>query len=287
MQIEACLDLTLDYTLYRQDIVKFIKSETCDVENLYSKSAIVDHKVETSLLHSIDFNRLYYPGTRFSSVTLEQIQMVSSLLKAGADPMTPCIYRPSPLASIETRYIFWAHLLTLLHDLSRETRICGSAHIEKNIEDSRISEPDPRVTLGQLWNVTKLLLNSGAQLNYVRQAPHYQLDLGAELQLVHHNDAMSILEESFSAFPDFQPLYLVAAALGIRPWSGSLHINYLNSLSHGTYEVVDIDLQDKDCQLLWPLLEQYKRSGNSSSLEQLSSAAKAVCKRLEPDISLH
>ena len=208
------------------------------------------------------------------------IDLVRVLLKAGANPMvqvTPMNHQPDWRTESQTFWSAWLSLLEYMRFLYMEAHgesggiLFGGMFKERH---------DRRVTLSDIFEVTKALLAQGADVNWEiysdpgmsdylkrRDLDDYSLCFGMSAS------AIFLLEECFKNEPGFQEFAVAISPLIKQPTRKIVSM----------FVVPERDsfrdrrpVRAADNNVLWPLIEKWERTGNHEDLTALEMAMEQI-----------
>ncbi|KAL8651877.1 MAG: hypothetical protein Q9210_003013 [Variospora velana] len=202
--------------------------------------------------------------------------LIRSLLHAGANPMAE-MDPEHPSGCITTS--FWKSWLLFLqrsHSDYLKTR--------RGSSNERNSQPDPRPEV--TFEVTKALIAHGADVNMQLEGSRstsYRCYLkrrelaGCLFDLSVDATAMSVLAECFSKEPEFLNFTTEMKSVIFTPARRLLFIQplYVSPARGGscwpTHWLPPVTVSPEDCELLWPLIEEWENSGHEGDLTALES----------------
>ncbi|KAL9023202.1 MAG: hypothetical protein Q9196_007341 [Gyalolechia fulgens] len=260
-----CLDVpgdsSIDYSHYRQHLQQLLRREPhARLSHQAGGERWESTAVETYLL-----NCLPYPQI-FGSI-LELLALARILLDAGANPMEPM------KLAIDERHeayqwsrCFWDLWLSFLEFYE---------HVEDPI-------------LQDVYNMTKLLLNKGVQINHKR---HGKLGLDSYggmqepepgLSIYFEYEAMYTLVRAFQGFPEFQQF-----ARAVDP-SRTKQLGSILYIAHKTQNRRKVVYPtEEERETLWSLIESWDAKSNPSALsawDELTLATQKIFQTHLPDV---
>ena len=204
------------------------------------------------------------------------IDLVRILLKAGANPMVQV--RPMNYSSIwpGQSKTFWSAWLSFLNYMRLKYM-----HVYGKSGGMLFTEHhDRRLTLSDIFEVTKALLAQGADVN-LQLGECFEFDFSycfkrlylgnqrIDLQL--SVTAMYILEECFNNEPEFQEFAVAVSPLIKRP------TREIRSILHSAkMRAVRCDVSPDDSKVLWPMVEKWERTGHHKDLTALRMAMEQI-----------
>lgn len=207
--------------------------------------------------------------------------LIRILLHNGANPMAEVA---SVNSNFSKRKCFWARWLEFLHDLRAN-------YIEANGRSGGILLDDKYLNLmltpKTVFDITKALLAHGADVNFTLKAPDWDNYGGIYLKRKRPEDsrfgvdfdatAMFVLEECFNKEAEFREF-----AIAIKPYIEKPTRRLVRIMTRSARFFFGFDvtarLSPEICEPLWPLIEEWERTGYATDLELLQSAMEGVWK---------
>lgn len=209
------------------------------------------------------------------------IDLVRVLLKAGANPMvrvTPMNHQPNWPTESKT---FWSAWLSLLEYMRYEY---FKAHGESGgiLFGGRLFKErhDRRFTLSDIFEVTKVLLAQGADINSEIYSDPGINDYLKRRDLDDHSlcfgmsaSAIFLLEECFNNEPEFKE-FAVAISPLIKQPTRKIVSMFVCPKRHSFSDRRPV--RAADSKVLWPLIEKWERTGNHKDLAALQMAMEQI-----------
>ena len=210
------------------------------------------------------------------------IDLVRILLKARANPMVQV--RPMNYSSIWPikSKSFWSAWLSFLNHMRLEYIKAhgrpGGLLFEKR--------HDRRITLSDIFEVTKALLAQGADVNFHLEE-RYNYEFGDFLKRPNLADrsfrldlsatAMFVLEECFNNEPEFQKFAVAISPLIKRPTREIESIWFDDEIDgDGTIQSMNRGVSAADSEVLLPIMEKWERTGHHEDLTALETAMEQI-----------
>ena len=206
------------------------------------------------------------------------IALIRILLNAGANPMVQVRpIDPEPIEYGESSS-FWFSWLCFLKRMREKYMDAHGKSGGMLFEEGH----DRRVTLRDIFEVTKALLVHGADVNFqMHEHPSVELSgflrrggLAADSFILELSaTAMFILEECFNNEPEFRDFALAVSPLIKRPTREIVRI-WVDAgprdARPGCHPSAD------DSKVLWPLIEKWERTGHHKDLTALQTAMEQI-----------
>lgn len=209
--------------------------------------------------------------------------LVRTLLHAGANPMVDV--DSGQWHGRKGRQCFWERWLSLL----QESR-CGYMQSFGKSGGIVLDETYSRLglTTASIFDITKSLLANGADINiWIEEAnsEDYECYLkrrnlaNSPLDLILEATAIFVLEECFNKEPEFRDFATAIKSLVKVPTRRLLKIE---SMSVHTSDALsytsagEATISAGNCELLWPLIEQWETTGLRNDLEALQLAMERI-----------
>ena len=207
------------------------------------------------------------------------IDLVRILLKAGANPSVE-VWPVVCKFVLRHSGSFWSRWLRFLMNM-REGYMNANGKSGGILVEER---HDRRVTLSDIFEVTKALLVQGADVNFpfVNHERHWNTEENVlkrhyvgvrRFKLRITATAMFILEECFNTEPEFQEFAAATSQLIKRPTREILNISFVGE---GSNYWDTCDVSTADSEVLWPMIEKWERTGHQKDLTALQTAMEQI-----------
>ncbi|KAL8702190.1 MAG: hypothetical protein Q9201_004529 [Fulgogasparrea decipioides] len=231
----------------------------------------------------------------------DTLTLLRILLQAGANPMVKVVAAEKvsdPEEDLRDQEFFWANWLTFLYMLSRD-HLAQDSSRESGSGPTCFQFVDRRVTLDEIFDMTKTLLAQGANINFDMDSLSFTSRRGSSLKRydLQHNELdlevssteMFWLEECFNGYPEFCEFAAAVKPPVKRPRRKIVSIIYdtRNPKRYGKPDNRARAYPDsEESEMLWPFIEKWEETGHHSDLDLLRSAMRRVWRAHNPDIRL-
>jgi len=214
--------------------------------------------------------------------------LIRILLHEGANPMA--VVAPVNSKNRKQRS-FWARWLELLDELRNN-------YIESNGRSGGILLGDTYLNLmltpKTIFDITKALIARGADINFPLKTGYGHLNYGSYFKreepqdsyfcLVFSATAMFMLEECFNKEPEFREFAIAIESFLKTPARRIDGIRARTRSYPGCFSYDDpASLSPRECDMLWPMIEKWEKTGQATDSEALQSVLERICKVHNPD----
>lgn len=213
--------------------------------------------------------------------------LIRILLHAGANPMA-VVAPVRPKINLSEPICFWETWTNFLQYLRRnDARNYHSSWVTFTSDSDLNFNRAPKT----VFETTKVLLAHGADINFLlrpcygfvfRSALKRQIPEDSCFDFEIQASAMFMLEECFNKEPEFRKFAAAVESVVTKPTRRLVKLLGKPSVDH-SIRVDPTRLSPRECDILWPLVEEWEKTGHATDLEVVQSAVKRILTDHNPD----